>query len=192
MTHIRPATTADWPRIWELFQLVAASGDAFAYDETTPEETARALWFDPPTRCYVAEVGGCFAGTYYLRAQQPGRGSHVANAGYMVAPAFRGQKLAEAMCRHSLGEAWRQGFTAMQFNFVVSTNTAAIRAWQACGFAIVGRVPGAFRHRQGGLVDVLIMYRRLDAAAPASASPEGAAGLAGASPSCQAGEPRVT
>ncbi len=163
MTHIRQATIADWPRIWELFQLVAASGAAFAYDETTPEETARALWFDPPTRGYVAEVGGCFAGTYYLRAQQPGRGSHVANAGYMVAPAFRGQKLAQAMCRHSLWEAWRQGFTAMQFNFVVSTNTAAIRAWQKCGFAVVGRVPGAFRHRQGGLVDVLIMHRKLGA-----------------------------
>jgi RimJ/RimL family protein N-acetyltransferase len=173
MTHIRQATIADWPRIWELFQLVAASGEAFAYDETTSEETARALWFDPPTRCYVAEVQGCFAGTYYLRAQQPGRGSHVANAGYMVAPAFRGRKLAEVMCRHSLGEAWRQGFTAMQFNFVVSTNTAALRAWQKCGFTIVGRVPGAFRHRHGDLVDVLIMHRKLDAAAAASTLSEG-------------------
>ncbi|MCS6867010.1 MAG: GNAT family N-acetyltransferase [Gemmataceae bacterium] len=172
MMHIRQAIATDWPRIWELFQLVAASGEVFTYDETTTEETARQLWFAPPTHCFVAEVEGTFAGTYYLRANQPGRGSHVANAGYMVAPAFRGQKLAEALCRHSLAEARLRGFTAMQFNCVVSTNTAAIRAWQKCGFAIIGRVPGAFRHRHHGLVDVLIMHRALTDDATASAATE--------------------
>jgi GNAT superfamily N-acetyltransferase len=161
MTTIRLAISADWPQVWALFQNVAASGDVFAYDESTSEETARKLWFDPPAVCFVCEVDGAFAGTYYVRPNQPGRGNHVANAGYMVNPAFRGRGLSVAMCEHSLETARRLGFTAMQFNFVVGSNAAAVRAWEKCGFAVVGRLPAAFRHKELGLVDALVMYRAL-------------------------------
>jgi ribosomal protein S18 acetylase RimI-like enzyme len=158
---IREATETDWSRVWALFQSVAASGEVFAYDESTTEEVARKLWFDPPAVCFVCEVDGAFAGTYYVRPNQPGRGKHVANAGYMVNPAFRGRGLAVAMCEHSLEVARGLGFTAIQFNFVVATNTAAVRAWERCGFAVVGRIPGAYRHRELGLVDALVMFRTL-------------------------------
>jgi ribosomal protein S18 acetylase RimI-like enzyme len=161
MTTIREATEADWPYIWALFQSVAASGEVFAYDESTTEAVARKLWFDPPAVCFVREVDGAFAGTYYVRPNQPGRGDHVANAGYMVEPAFRGRGLSVAMCEHSLETARRLGFTAMQFNFVVATNTAAVRTWEKCDFAVVGRLPKAFRHHELGLVDALVMYREL-------------------------------
>jgi len=157
----REASDADWPQVWELFRLVAASGDVFAYDEATTEEVARKLWFDPPAVCYIAEVDGQFAGTYYVRPNAVGRGKHVANAGYMVMPAFRGRGLARMMCEHSLDTARRLGFTAMQFNFVVASNTAAVRTWEACGFAVVGRVPGAFRHAELGFIDALVMFRAL-------------------------------
>ena len=53
------------------------------------------------------------------------------------------------------------GFTAMQFNFVVSSNDGAVRLWQRCGLRIVGQVPGAFRHRERGAMDVFIMHRFL-------------------------------
>ena len=161
MTIIRPATEADWSNVWALFRSAAAGGDVFAYDESTTEEVARKLWFDAPATCFVCEVDGKFAGTYYVRPNQPGRGNHVANAGYMVNPAFRGRGLAVAMCEHSLDAARRLGFTAMQFNFVVSTNAAAVRAWERCGFAVAGRLPGAYRHRELGPVDVLVMFRAL-------------------------------
>lgn len=158
---IRPANEADWPDVWALFRLAAAGGDVFAYDEFTTDETIRKLWFDPPAVCHVAEIDGAFAGTYYVRPNQPGRGDHVANGGYMVAPAFRGRGLARAMCEHSLDTARTLGFTAMQFNFVVATNAAAVKTWEACGFAVVGRLPGAFRHRELGSVDALVMFRAL-------------------------------
>lgn len=161
MTLFREATEADWPRVWALFRLAAAGGDVFAYDETTSEETARKLWFDPPAVCFVCEVEGAFAGTYYVRPNQPGRGGHVANAGYLVEPALRGRGLAGAMCRHSLEAARARGFTAMQFNFVVGTNAAAVRVWEKCGFAVVGCLPGAYRHKDLGFVDVLVMHRAL-------------------------------
>jgi GNAT superfamily N-acetyltransferase len=161
MTTIREVTEADWPAIWQLFRIVAASGDVFAYDEHTTEEVARKLWFDPPVVCFIAEIDGQFAGTYFVRQNQPGRGGHVANAGYMVTPSCRGRGLAQAMCEHSLDTARRLGFTAMQFNFVVVSNAAALKVWTQCGFAIAGRIPRAFQHKELGLVDTLVMYRWL-------------------------------
>ncbi|MBX9583881.1 MAG: GNAT family N-acetyltransferase [Gemmataceae bacterium] len=158
---IRPMTPADWPAVWALFREVAAAGDVFAYDEHTPEEVARALWFGPGAVGYVVESGGEVVGTYFVRPAQPGRGNHVANAGYMVAPAARGRGLASRMCGHSLDVARRLGYRAMQYVFVVSTNAAAVRVWEKHGFAVVGRVPGAFRHAAHGLVDTLVMYREL-------------------------------
>ncbi len=158
---IRPFAGADWPAVWDLFQQVAAAGDVFAYDETTPEAVARKLWVEPPAVAFVAELDGAFAGTYFVRPNQPGRGGHVANAGYMVAAAFRGRGVASAMCGHSLETARRLGFRAVQFNFVVATNAAAVRVWERHGFAAVGRLPGAFRHAELGYVDALVMFREL-------------------------------
>ena len=163
----REATEADWPAVWALFQSVAARGDVFAYDESTTEAVARKLWFDAPAVCFVCEEAGRLAGTYYVRPNHPGRGSHVANAGYMVAPEFRGRGLAVAMCAHSLETARRLGFSAMQFNFVVGTNAAAVHAWEKCGFAVVGRLPSAFRHKELGFVDALVMFRSLESEAGA-------------------------
>ena len=98
-----------------------------------------------------------------MKANQPGQGSHVANCGYMVDRAASGRGVGEALCRHSLAEAKRLGFTAMQFNFVVSTNTRAVALWQRCGFS-PSSAPcrEAFRHPTRGLVDAHIMYRSLD------------------------------
>jgi L-amino acid N-acyltransferase YncA len=158
---IREATPADWPAVWAMFRAVVEAGDAFPFAADTPEAEARAKWTAPPAVAFVADDGGAVVGTYYVRPNQPGRGSHVANAGYMVAEAARGRGLAAALCDHSLDAARRLGYSAMQFNFVVSTNAAAVRTWEKCGFAVVGRVPRAFRHAALGLVDVFVMHREL-------------------------------
>jgi L-amino acid N-acyltransferase YncA len=161
MLTIRPATVNDWPAIWHLFQQVTAAGDAFAYDTDTPEAVARKLWVEPPARAFVGASDGQVVGTYYVRPNQPGRGAHVANAGYMVATGAQGRGFASALCKHSLATARQLGFRAMQFNFVVSTNSAAVRVWEKHGFRVLGRVPAAFRHDRLGLVDALIFYREL-------------------------------
>jgi ribosomal protein S18 acetylase RimI-like enzyme len=44
---------------------------------------------------------------------------------------------------------------------VISSNERAVRLWQSFEFAIVGRLPEAFEHPRLGLVDALVMYRRL-------------------------------
>ena len=161
MIAIREATEADWPDLWAMFQEVAGGGDVFAYDESTTESIARTLWFMPPSVPFVAQENQLLVGSYFVRPNQPGRGSHVANGGYMVLPEARGQGIASLLCEHSLNTARRLGFSAMQFNFVVASNTAALRVWDKHGFAVVGRIPQAFRHKELGFVDALVMYRVL-------------------------------
>ena len=96
-----------------------------------------------------------------MRANNRGGGAHVANCGYVVAPDAFGRGVAQAMCSHSLGEAKSRGFSAMQFNFVIASNERAVRLWQRMGFAIAGRLPGAFQHPRLGLVDAYVMLRNL-------------------------------
>ena len=159
---IRPAGDDDRDAIWQIFHAVVSTADTYAYPADTPREQALAWWFPPGGWTYVALHDGRALGTYVMKANQPGQGSHVANCGYMVAPEASGRGIGEAMCRHSLDEARRFGFQAMQFNFVVSTNTRAVNLWQRCGFSIVGTVPQAFRHPVHGLVDTYVMHRSLE------------------------------
>jgi L-amino acid N-acyltransferase YncA len=161
MSMIRLATEADRDAIWKIFREVVAAGDTYALDPNISRENALAYWFAPGTHTYVAESDGTINGTYLLRPNQPGGGSHVANAGFMVLGRASGQGLGRAMAEHCLSEARRLGFRAMQFNYVISTNTAAIHLWRDLGFEIVGTLPSAFRHPDKGYVDVYVMYRSL-------------------------------
>ena len=158
---VRHIEAEEFESVWPLFRTVIACGDTYSYPPDLDMEQARTWWTTPPCRCFVAERGGEVLGCYMLKPNQPGLGDHVANAGYMVSPAARGQGIASALCEHSMDEARRAGFTAMQFNFVVSTNTTAVRLWQRHGFQIVGQVPGAFRHAEFGPTDIYVMHRTL-------------------------------
>jgi len=169
--EIRAATEADHDAIWDIFHVIVAAGDTYAFEPEMSRQEALAYWFRGGTHTYVAKLDGLkpssfqpagrVVGTYILRPNQSGGGSHVANAAFMVAPDARGLQIGRKMGEHCLGEARRLGFRAMQFNFVVSTNTAAIRLWEQLGFKIVGTLPGAFRHPGKGYVDVYVMYRSL-------------------------------
>jgi L-amino acid N-acyltransferase YncA len=161
MLEMRAATEADRDAIWNIFHDVVAAGDTYAFDPEMSREEALAYWFRADTRTYVAEYDGGIVGTYILRANQPGAGSHVANAAFMVAPDARGLGVGRNMAEHSLAEARRLNFRAMQFNFVVSTNEGAVRLWKQLGFEIVGTLPGAFRHPRKGYVDVYVMFQSL-------------------------------
>lgn len=155
---IRAAAESDRAAIWKIFHEVVAAGDTYAIDPDMSREDALTYWFSADTRTYVADSTVGVAGTYILRPNQSGGGSHVANAAFMVAPEARGQGIGRAMGEHCLSEARRLGFRAMQFNFVVSTNESAVRLWQQLRFKIVGILPGAFCHPKKGYVDVYVMY----------------------------------
>ena len=66
------------------------------------------------------------------------------------------------MLAHALEEAKRLGYLAMQFNFVLASNTRAIDIWKRAGFVEIGRQPRAFLHPTLGYVDALILHKFLD------------------------------
>ena len=159
--NLRPATPEDDDAIWRILEPTFRAGETYPIPRDVSRADALAYWRAPGHTAFIAEDAGQIVGTYYLRANTNGGGAHVANCGYMVAATAQGRGVARAMCAHSLDQAREHGFAAMQFNFVIASNERAVRLWQACGFDIVGRLPGAFRHPRLGDVDAYVMYRTL-------------------------------
>lgn len=158
---IRPATPADHDAIWAILKPVYRAGETYCIPRDVTRDEALADWFAPPFTVFVAVDGRHVLGTSHVGANRPAGGSHVANASFATDPAARGRGVARALVDHAKGWARDMGFAAMQFNFVVSTNADAVHLWQKAGFAIVGRLPGAFRHPQQGPVDALVMFHDL-------------------------------
>jgi ribosomal protein S18 acetylase RimI-like enzyme len=161
---IGPAAAADDDAIWRILEPTFRAGETYPIPRDIGRADALAYWRSPGHEVFVArddQAGGSIVGTYYLRANNRGGGAHVANCGYMVAAPATGRGVARAMCADSLARAGERGFRAMQFNFVIATNERAVALWQACGFAVVGRLPGVFAHPTRGFVDALVMFRAL-------------------------------
>jgi ribosomal protein S18 acetylase RimI-like enzyme len=159
--NIRAAEPKDADAIWQILEPVIRAGETYALPRDMTEAAALAYWTGPDRNTFVAEESSQVIGTYYLRANQQGGGSHVANCGYMTAPSATGRGVARAMCEHSLHQARANGFRAMQFNFVIRTNERAVKLWESLGFVIAGRLPGAFNHPGLGYVDALVMFKTL-------------------------------
>jgi ribosomal protein S18 acetylase RimI-like enzyme len=158
---IRPARSEDDDAIWAILEPTFRAGETYPIPRDISRSEALGYWHTPGHSVFVAERDGRIVGTYYMKANNRGGGAHVANCGYMVAAGAMGGGIARAMCTHSLDEARARGFTAMQFNFVIASNERAVKLWQACGFEIVGTLPGAFLHPSRRAVDAYVMFRTL-------------------------------
>jgi ribosomal protein S18 acetylase RimI-like enzyme len=159
--HFRRIEEKDADVVWDIVSNIIQTGDTWVFSPDSSREKMLDIWFDAQKYAYVCERENELVGTFFIKANQPDLGSHVANAGYMVKPEYRGRGIAEAMCRFSLDEARRLGFKAMQFNSVVSTNEVAIRLWKRCGFEVIGTLHKAFHHQTLGFTDALVMYQWL-------------------------------
>ncbi len=161
MMEIRKALDNDKPAIWQIIKAVIAGGDTYVFAPDATEAEMLAYWFTPDKYNYVGEIDGKIVATFWLRANQPGLGKHVGNAAYMVSPVAHGKGVGRQIALWSLEEAKRLGFTAMQFNFVVRSNTVAVNLWKSIGFEIVGEIPDAMYNSKNGLTNAYIMYRKL-------------------------------
>lgn len=158
---IRRAEPGDRDAIWQILEPVIRAGETYALPRDMAKDDALAYWLGVDRETFVVDDEDAILGTYYLRANQPGGGGHVANCGYVTAATARGRGIARAMCEHSQATARALGFRAMQFNLVVASNEGAVALWQKLGFEIVGRLPGAFLHPKSGYVDAFIMFKPL-------------------------------
>jgi len=158
---IRTAKPSDAHAIARIIMPTIRDGATYTLAPDMRENDALTYWLGPDKEVFVAEDAGQIIGTYYMKPNQSGGGRHVCNCGYMTDHTVTGRGIATRMCEHSLEHARRQGYRAMQFNFVVSTNERAVRLWQRMGFMIVGQLPAAFHHPTAGYVDALVMYQTL-------------------------------
>lgn len=158
---INQITKKDFELFWPTFKSIIEAQETYAFDPQINFKEAYKVWCVVPQLTFAAIISGKVAGSYYIKPNAAGPGSHICNCGYMVSPEFRGRGIARSLCKHSQQVALEQGFTAMQFNSVVSTNKAAIHLWKALKFSIIGTIPNAYNHKKRGLVDAYIMYKAL-------------------------------
>lgn len=172
--HIRGATDEDWPAIYEIVRAVVSDGRTYAYPEDLTSDAARELWImSPPARTIVAVDGEVVVGTATMTSNRPGRGSHIATASFMVSPSARRRGVGRALGEHVLEWARQQRYRGIQFNAVVERNVAAVRLWRSLGFEIIGTVPGAFRHPDGGYAGLHVMFRTLTQVPAPVRAPDG-------------------
>jgi GNAT superfamily N-acetyltransferase len=161
MIAIRKYREEDKEQIWKIIEYVISQGDSFTFAPDTSRAIALEDWCSPDKSTFVAISEGEIVGTFYVKANQIGLGSHIANGSYMVAPNARKKGVGRMMGEFSIEEAKRLGFHAMQFNFVVKNNEKAVNLWTSLGFEIIGEIPEAFQHFENGLTNAYIMYRKL-------------------------------
>lgn len=147
--------------MWHIFSPILTEGTTYAPDERTEESDFLRDWFGRGGEQWMADTERGVVGAYTLRPNQPGRGSHIATASYGVDGLARGLGVGRALGEHSVERARAGGYAAIQFNFVVSTNTAAVRLWKDLGFEVAATLPGAFRHAHLGPVDAYVMWLEL-------------------------------
>ena len=157
-THELSITVAgdgDMAELFDLYALIVEEGGAFPREPPADEAMFRAAWIDKKDVVHVARIEGALAGSYTLGPNYPGIASSIANAGYMVHPAFRRRGVGSDLVEHSLTQARERGFDAIMFNLVRESNPAR-SIYERAGFAVTGRVPGAFAGE-----DALIYWRKL-------------------------------
>jgi L-amino acid N-acyltransferase YncA len=159
---IRRMEEADWPAVRPIFDATVRAGDTYAYPDGLSSEEAKALWTEPPPgQTVVLEEDGRILGTAKMGPNRPGPGDHVGTASFMVATEARGRGVGRHLGEYVVQWHREAGYRGIQFNAVVETNTVAVRLWQDLGFAVVGTVPGAFRHPTEGYVGLHVMYLSL-------------------------------
>lgn len=158
---IREITKSDFEQFWPTFSDVIMAQQTYAFDPNMTFDQAYELWCQLPLKTFVFVEGETVLGSYYIKPNAMGPSSHISNCGYMVSSEARGKGIARLMCEHSQQIAIELGFSAMQFNSVVSTNEVAVKLWQKLGFEIIGTIPKAYVHKELGLVDSYIMHKWL-------------------------------
>lgn len=154
-----------------IFREVIQGGDTYDFEETASDQDAYDYWFGKGVTSFVMEetvsdagkdsAGSKILGFYKIIQNHRGRGSHVANASFMVSRETRGKGVGRKMGEDCIKVAREMGFKSIQFNFVISTNEPAMHLWKSLGFKELCRLPGAFNHKKLGFVDAVIFFMEL-------------------------------
>ncbi len=153
---IRAATADDYDELFSAFGRIVGAKEGFPHRPPLSRADFDDYWIEHSSTVAVAHFGGYLVGAYYIKPNFVGRAAHIANAGYFVLAPYRSTGVGRTMLEHSLREARRLGFDALQFNLVFESNPARA-LYRKLGFEEVGRIPEAVDGE-----DALIYWRSLE------------------------------
>lgn len=159
----RTISQAEYPLIAPIVKAAVEAEEFITLPHDAPDEDCIAYFFGgvKGSEVWIYEEDSMVLGCYYQRPNHYQLGGHVANGGYLVSPNARGKGVGRKLGEHSIARATEQGYHALQFNFVVSTNEVAVTLWKSLGFAIIGTIPQGYHRKQTDYVDAYIMHRSL-------------------------------
>lgn len=144
--------------LYYCFGDVVARGEGYPHLPPLTRAVFEETWIRAVSAVIGASVEGRFAGAYYLKPNQPGRGAHVANVGYVVDRSFRGRGIGRLLVEDSIERAPRAGFDALQANLVFASNPAGA-LYERMGWQVVGTVPDAVARDDGSREAAIIYWR---------------------------------
>ncbi|MCM1288162.1 MAG: GNAT family N-acetyltransferase [Clostridium sp.] len=156
---IREFTASDIEEAASIWNTVVADGVAFPQLDLLDEETGLDFFMQQSfTGVAYNEENNQIMGLYILHPNNIGRCGHICNASYAVAKNMRGHHIGEVLVRHCMAKALTLGFKILQFNAVVSTNSAALSLYEKLGFTRLGVIPGGFLMKDGHYEDIIPHY----------------------------------
>ena len=149
----------------QLYQIIVGEGTSYPHDRFPDHDDFMDYWFrgKSTVAAYLVERSpqSGMLGAFYLKPNWPGRARQVANAGFIVAPAWRNNGLGWLLGATMLEYARQLGYRSVMFNFVFSENAPARHLWKKLGFSELAVIAGAVRKNDGTYQDAVIMFRSL-------------------------------
>lgn len=160
------ANDRDIEPLRRLYRVIVDEGTSYPHNQFPCDEEFQDYWISGKSTvvAYLADRvhDERILGAFYLKQNWPGRAQHVANAGFIVAPEWRGKGLGQLLGVTMLRYARDLGYRSVLFNLVFSENVTARRLWQKLGSQELGIIPGAVLKNDGTFQDAIIMWRSLE------------------------------
>ncbi|HEX2056244.1 MAG TPA: 8-oxo-dGTP diphosphatase MutT, partial [Nitrospiraceae bacterium] len=160
--ELRLLEKSDYSALRALYEVIVEEGASYPHDRILTEEEFLDYWVTGkftlvacPQNCYKGNGKEAIAGAFYLKPNWPGRGAHVANAGFIVAPSWRRGGLGRLLGMTMLDCARAHGYRSVIFNLVFAENHAARALWRQLGFEEAARLPSVVRKDDGSYQDAL-------------------------------------
>lgn len=140
---------------------VVREGKAFPQENELTEKDADKFFSEQSYTGLAIDENESVLGIYILHPNNVGRCGHICNASYAVKSELRGKHIGESLVCDCTKKAVQIGFGILQFNAVVSSNTAALKLYKKLGFTRLGTIPGGFRNKNGEYEDIIPHYKVL-------------------------------
>ena len=160
--EIRYFQKKDIPSMVKIWNEAVNDGGTLPQEKPLTEKEAASFFGSQTSTCIAADSStGVVIGLYILHPNGTGHCRHIANASYVVWSVMRHKGIGRKLVQHSLLETKRKGFRLLQFNAVVSTNTAARKLYDSMNFRQLGILPGGYRNTSGEYIDTVLYYHDL-------------------------------